>query len=461
MKGRNEVRRAGAWGFFAAFAAASAIGCAGVAGKDGADGKDGQAGATGPQGPVGPQGQQGPQGDAGVPGPVKPTVLLDERLTGWTTANRDRLNQMIQAKGIASATYDPENRPVAVFDWDNTVVKNDIGDGTMFWMINNDKVLQPAGLDWGTTNSNLTAAAKAALNAACDAAASPGQPLPTSTNTACADAIFHIYANGKTPPPSPVAAWSPEVTLTSNNPYAWVSQLQAGYTPQQVREFAVAAFHQNNDAAIGATQTVGTNTTVTGFLRLYDEIIDLAAVLQMNGFDVWVLTASPQYVVEPIAAMIGIPANHVAGIRPVVVNGKVTADFEGCGTVASGANTLITFDEGKRCWINKAIFKEPAASQLPRNTDLAKRPFFVAGDSDTDIAMLKDATHLKLVINRNKTQTMCNALRNVGNTWIHNPMFILPKSKKTTPYPCSTALDPAGNRIVDEEGVFFPQDYLE
>ncbi|MBI4956865.1 MAG: hypothetical protein HY908_32915 [Myxococcales bacterium] len=79
-------------------------------------------------------------------------------------------------------------------------------------------------------------------------------------------------------------------------------------------------------------------------------------------------------------------------------------------------------------------------------------PVFVAGDSDTDIAMLKDATYLKLAINRNKTEIMCNAYSNASGKWLVQPMCIFPKDPKSTPYPCSTATDPAGNLIVDEQG---------
>jgi hypothetical protein len=449
-------------------------GCAGPAGAPGEKGEKGAEGVAGPAGPmgaagdagmigmVGPAGQAGDAGPQGEPGPTKVTRLLDDRLTGWRAENRTKLNQLLLTKGLVSAGFDSKNRPVAVFDWDNTVVKNDIGDATFFWMIKNDKILQPAGKDWGTTNANLKAEAKAALNAACDGLANALEPLPTSTNAACADALFHIYYNGKTPPTSGgaagVAAWNNEITLTINNPYAWVSQLTAGYTPQQVRDFALAAFHQNNDAAIGAVQQVGNTPNLPGYLRIYLEIEDLIGAFVANGFDVWVLTASPQYIVEPLAARMGIPANHVVGIRPVLdANGKITAGLVGCGTIADGTDTMITFDEGKRCWINKAVFNVTASAQTMKQTDLTRRAVFVAGDSDTDIAMVKDATTLKLAINRGKVQLMCNAYSAISrdgaaSKWMIQPMFIAPRAQKTTPYPCSTQLDAAGMTIVDEAG---------
>lgn len=446
-------------------------GAAGPQGAQGAQGIQGEQGIQGPQGIQGVQGVQGIQGDkgvpgdagvAGAPGPVKPLRQLDARIPGWTTDARTKVNQLLAARGVASATFDATRRPVAVLDWDNTVLKNDIGDATLFWMIRNDKILQPAGRDWGTTNAALTAAAKAELNAACDALAAPGAPLPTSTNPACADAIFHPYYNGTTPPSAgAAAAWSPAVTSTINNPYAWVAQLQAGYTPDVVRAFARAAFLENVYAPVGEVQSIGGTNNVTAWVRVYDQMRDLVGALHANGFDVWVLTASPQFVVDAISTEVGVAPDHVIGIRTTVVAGKTTAALQGCGTVADGANTIITFDEGKRCWINKVIFGEPAASQLATNADVAKRPVFAAGDSDTDIAMLKDATDLKLVLNRNKIQTVCNAYANHQGKWVVQPMFIQPRTCKASPFACTTALDHNGAPIKDEAGVGFSQDYAD
>ncbi len=425
-----------------------ALGACAIDGKDGVNGADG---GIGPVGSIGPVGPPGPQGDAGTP--AKPTRLLDDRIDGWTQPNRDRLNKLLTDKGVTSPTFDAKNRPVAVFDWDNTVLKNDIGDATFFWMLRHDKILQPTNKDWGLSSAALTTAGKAALNGACDGLAAAGQPLPTSTNTACADAIYYAYDQLTTPPSAgSQPAWTAEKTLTIDNPYAWAGQVQQGYTPEEIAGFALAAFYEGATAPIGTTQTVGSVSGLNGYVRIYDQIADLIAAMDANGFDVWVVTASPEWVVGAISKFAGVSPLHVVGIRYLLANGKQTIDMQGCGLVADGANTIITFDEGKRCFINKSIFHEPPASQLATNPVLAKRPTFVAGDSDTDIAMLKDATDLKLVINRNKVQTMCNALSNYQGKWIYNPMFIAPKAKKTTPYACSTAKDAAGKVIVNEAG---------
>jgi hypothetical protein len=77
--------------------------------------------------------------------------------------------------------------------------------------------------------------------------------------------------------------------------------------------------------------------------------------------------------------------------------------------------------------------------------------------------MLKDATDLKIAINRNKTQIMCNAYNGARDRWLIQPMFIAPKACAATPYACSTALDASGAPIVDEAepGVAFTTTYAD
>jgi hypothetical protein len=167
----------------------------------------------------------------------------------WYGDNRSKLDAMIDALGCASPTYDPAHKPVAVFDWDNTVVKNDVGDATVFWLIRNGKILQPPNQDWKQTSRWMTDAGAAALQAACGTTVAAGQPLPTDTDTTCADAIFNAYDSG--------SAFAGHDYRKMEPAYAWAAQLMAGYTLDEQRAFAAQAITENLSAAIGATQTVG------------------------------------------------------------------------------------------------------------------------------------------------------------------------------------------------------------
>ena len=102
------------------------------------------------------------------------------RRVPWWGDNRKRLDVLVDQLGKASASYDANRKPIALFDWDNTIIKNDVGDMALFWMLKNDKILQPPGLNWRATNFMMSADGLTAHKQACDPLASPGQPLPTS-----------------------------------------------------------------------------------------------------------------------------------------------------------------------------------------------------------------------------------------------------------------------------------------
>ncbi|MET3986295.1 haloacid dehalogenase-like hydrolase [Streptomyces sp. PvR034] len=358
---------------------------------------------------------------------------------GWYGDNQARLQRLIDQFGRCDPYRPNRDKPVAVFDWDNTVVKNDVGDATMFWLLRNGKIRQPARGDWSTTSRYLTPAATAALADACGTLARPGAPLPTGNGTPagtrCADEINAVYgAAATTTGAAAFAGWD---RRTIEPAYAWLPQLTQGYTAHEVRSFAAAARTENLAAPVGATQRVG-SSTATGWVRYYDQQKDLIGGLQKAGFDVWISSASPQPVVEVWAKGVGVAADHVIGIRNTTsYDGRFTPHLQGCGSVRDGADTMITYVDGKRCWINKEVFgvRGAAAEKVqPAN----RRQVFAAGDSDTDVSFLRDATALRLVLNRNKNELMCRAYDNSDGRWIVNPMFIEPKKQKAAPYPCAT-----------------------
>jgi hypothetical protein len=175
-------------------------------------------------------------------------------------------------------------------------------------------------------------------------------------------------------------------------------------------------------------------------------------------------------VVEPFADRVGIEADHVVGIRTVADGeGKLTYNLQGCGPEPDGTNdgagnvtgnSMITYIEGKRCWINKVIHGDMGPTAIDKIDDPARRHVFGAGDSDTDVTFLQDATAMKLALNRNKKEIMCNAYRNYGGRWLINPMFINPRPRLDAGYACSTTacVDEAGASApcLDEAGEIIP-----
>lgn len=344
--------------------------------------------------------------------------------SGWYGDNRDRINAMIKQLGTCGKSGGVA--PLALFDWDNTMIRNDIGRATFYWVVRNSKMRQPG--DWSSTSPFLTPRAAAALAAACGSLAPPGAPLPTGRDTGCADELVSIYSNGQTR--------SGETAFAGFNHRrfkpvdAWLLQLLAGWTDADVTGFAAAARQDSLDAPQGAEQTVG-STRQTGWVRYYQQMRDLVGTLQANGFDVRVISASPELVVRVWAADVGIPADRVMGVLTEHDGERVTPRLVTCGGEPS-----MPFNEGKRCRVNQQVLGIQGTAAFDPAPE-PRRQVFAAGDSDGDVTFVSDATALRLVLNRNQIELMCRAYSNSDGRWLINPTFIDPLPQ-SPPYPCAT-----------------------
>lgn len=372
----------------------------------------------------------------------------------WYGDVRERLQAVIDQNSTCTGSWKRSTRAVALFDWDNTEVKNDISDATLAWMLRHDKIRQPA--DWHATSRHITEAAATALRTACGAATPAGQPLPTSTNAACADEILAIR-EGKTHDGQ--EAFTGYNQRWSNGAYVWTVALTTGYTADEVAEFARAAKRENLAAPVGAVQTIG-STTVPGYVRIYPQIKDLIGTLQAHGVSTWVISASSEVIAKVWSPEIGIPPAQVIGVRSVYdASGRQTPHVRGCGGQPDGADTVITYVDGKRCWANQVVFgvQGPAAFEP---YDVNKRQILAAGDSTTDVTFVDDATVAHLAINRNKTELMCRAYDNADGKWLINPMFIDPDPQQLDPYPCAadgrTNPDGSSGPLLRSDGTVVP-----
>ncbi len=346
----------------------------------------------------------------------------------WSGTNRAKLNALIQQYGKNSPGYDARHKPVAAFDWDNTMMKNDIGEATLLWMLSQGKLKRPS--NFAHMNPWLSADAIKELDKNCSGTSSF---LPTQDKPACADTVLNIYHYQK-------LEHGHDAWKASSNPdrifppYFFYAQLFAGYTPEELGEFTKKALEFNLGNSIGATQKVGTQN-YTAYVRIYPQMKDLVSVLQENGFDVWIISASIQPSVEVVAAKVGIAKDHVIGVRQMInKQDQLTDSFEGCGPFHDGNKDIISNSLGKRCWLNKVVFKVTK----PDDMLLLPAPItFAAGDSAGDLVFLKDARGARLVINKGNPELFCYAHQNADKKWIINPMFIKPKPVSKSDYLCS------------------------
>ncbi|MCX4992140.1 MULTISPECIES: haloacid dehalogenase-like hydrolase [unclassified Streptomyces] len=355
---------------------------------------------------------------------------------GWYGDNRARLQEVIDARGTCAGDGNGNGgRPVAAFDWDNTVTKNDVTDATVSWALRHDRILRPAS--WKATSAWLTDAADTALTAACGTRVPAGAPLPTATSPRCTDEILEIRETGRTMSGAAAFAgdWNHRRTVPQ---YAWVPQLFAGHTVAELSAYARRARAEALAAPVGATRTLGTHT-VPAYVRYYDRQRDLIRTLRRAGFDVYIVSAGSEPVTEVWSRGVGIDAAHTIAIRSVLDrHGRITTRNEGCGDVPASRGEAIPYIDGKRCWLNQEVYGVRGAAAWQRQ-DARHRTAIAAGDADTDVTFVGDATGAHLVLNRNKGELMCRAYDDADGRWVINPMFIEPLPRRQGLYPCSTS----------------------
>ncbi|WP_369214309.1 haloacid dehalogenase-like hydrolase [Streptomyces flavofungini] len=356
----------------------------------------------------------------------------------WHGDNRARLQRVIDERGSCSRPHlghGGQKRPVAAFDWDNTITKNDVTDATIAWSLRHDKILRPRS--WKSTSKWMTEEAHRALTRACGTEVPVGEPLPTSKNKACADEIFEVREDGRTMSGAAAFAgkWDHRHTVPQ---YAWVPQIFAGHTVPELESYAAKARKEALAAPVGATQTVGTHK-IPGYVRYYDQQRDLIRTLKKAGFDVYIVSAGSEPVTEVWSKSVGIDRAHTVAIRSVLDReGRITTWNQGCGGVPVNKGEAIPYIDGKRCWINQEIYGVKGKAAW-RQQDRAHRIALGGGDADTDVTFVGDATGAHLVLNRNKAEIMCRAYDDADGRWVVNPMFIEPLPRMSGRYPCSTA----------------------
>lgn len=138
--------------------------------------------------------------------------------------------------------------------------------------------------------------------------------------------------------------------------YLWLAQICQGRKLNEVRDWAKRAVEKQQPLAIYPAQ----KTLIEHFHK--------------SGVEVYVVTASIKWSVEPAAALLGIPEHRVLGVSTKTVNDFVSAEQEG----------FITYREGKM-------------QELLRITG-GRRPFFGCGNTLGDISLLNDATEVSLAV---------------------------------------------------------------
>ncbi len=138
--------------------------------------------------------------------------------------------------------------------------------------------------------------------------------------------------------------------------YVWLAQMNAGLPLPTLQTWAQKAFDQIQPKPIFSEQK---------------KLIDL---LLENSVQIFIVTASIKWAVEPGARALGLTADHVIGVETEVTNGIITAEKK----------LPITYRQGK------------VDALLTKTNN--QYPFLASGNTIGDYELLTSATHIKLAV---------------------------------------------------------------
>ncbi len=157
----------------------------------------------------------------------------------------------------------------------------------------------------------------------------------------------------------PADPWQHYHDLKKINPitaYVWLAQINAGHPLSQVRAWAKQCFAEQKNWPVFESQK------------------KLFALLRSLDFEIYVVTASIKWAVEPVAGLFGVDFDHVLGITTKIEDGKVGME----------AVLPITWRQGK------------AEGLLAATGGI--RPILGCGNTYGDTALIETATHVQLAL---------------------------------------------------------------
>lgn len=179
--------------------------------------------------------------------------------------------------------------------------------------------------------------------------------------------------------------------------YAWAVLLHVGLTEQQMFDLSEQAIvHELNRPIEPQTLRTsrGEEIGVTRGVRMLAPMQRLIQRLGDEGVEVWICSASNYWTIAQFAPRYGVPTDRIIANRVEIEDGVLTDRL-----------------------VEPAMFMEGKAAAIMR--DIGIPPTFVFGDSETDLHMLRAATGLATVIDTGHAAALVDEAREKG--WAVQP----------------------------------------
>jgi len=295
----------------------------------------------------------------------------------WLPEVYQRLLSFIEDAGLQKSVYGA--CPVAVFDFDNTCIKGDIGYSFFYRMV-----------EEGTFHYWFEPFRKFFLSF--DPTTRSKQVIELLSAGARGDSD-----RGRLRILMRDIMRSIRTEMGEGKVFEWMAGLLLGWSYQDIKDKTRRVFIEELNSPLKEkviAEWRGEKWIVSSGIRIYEEIKNLIETLQKVGFAVWIISATAQVIVEVAAEFLGVTPHYCIGIRHRIENGCLVATEGG-----------VTYREGKV----KAV-----------DLIIGRRPVFVAGDWFTDLELLDYSEGISLLIDRGNRDLAEYAIK---RGWLIQPAF--------------------------------------
>ncbi len=263
--------------------------------------------------------------------------------------------QAREAIDAALAAAPEHDSPIAVFDFDNTCILNDVGELFGHYLV--EQMLYRLDLDafWELIDprDGRDTIRELAQQALAIPEAERSEHEVYRQYVADLGAVYgrRLEREGK------------------RDCYAWAVTLHVGISELDMTTLSQRAIRQElglDPYTQSLTTTRGETLTVERGMRMSREIKGLFDELKAGGIEPWIVSASNRWTVAAFAPMFGIDPTHVVGNQVEVEAGILSENL-----------------------IQPALFAEGKVGAIDR--DIGRRPLLAFGDSETDWDMLESA----------------------------------------------------------------------
>lgn len=282
----------------------------------------------------------------------------------WLPEIHQALVELLETHGVNSPNYDPERPPLAVFDCDETLIHNDIGEAMLRFMITRRRLKTDRGF-WNIIPDRY---GREAINAAYKAVAGRSDAEVNDT------AAFRRYRAGML---NAYEAIRENEGLEAA--YVFAARMLRGLHERTVAELVEEVIDYELGRPISHDDIPHgppfSGLTVPTGIRVYQEMLELLHALNTHGFQTWIVSSSNIFVIRALARRLGHPEERVLGIDLVPQAGVYT----------DKVGEPVPVGEGKL--------------ELFLDT-VGRSPVLVVGDSMNDFEMLENCEGLSIVIDK-------------------------------------------------------------